>query len=86
MKIIEQVAKDSSQTVRRLQDFTRRRVPQELFKVDINSIIKDSIEITRPRWKDEAHRLAGSVLRVIPERRLPLFESKSPPPPMRIRS
>ncbi|MGB7575022.1 MAG: PAS domain S-box protein, partial [Thermodesulfobacteriota bacterium] len=54
LKIIEQVAKDSGQTVRRLQDFTRRRVPQELFKVDINSIIKDSIEITKPRWKDEA--------------------------------
>jgi PAS domain S-box-containing protein len=54
LKIIERVAKDSGQTVRRLQDFTRRRVPQELFKVDINSIIKDSIEITKPRWKDEA--------------------------------
>ncbi len=54
LKIIEQVAKDSSQTVRRLQDFTRRPVRQELLKVDINSIIKDSIEITKPRWKDEA--------------------------------
>ena len=54
LKIIEQVAKDSSRTVRRLQDFTRRPAPQELFKVDINSIIKDSTEITKPRWKDEA--------------------------------
>ena len=54
LKIIEQVAKDSSQTVRRLQDFTRKPVPQELFKVDINSIVKDSIEITKPKWKDEA--------------------------------
>ena len=54
LKIIEQVAKDSSQTVRRLQDFTRRPVSQELFKVDINEIVKDSIEITKPRWKDEA--------------------------------
>jgi signal transduction histidine kinase/ActR/RegA family two-component response regulator len=54
LKIIEQVAKDSGQTVRRLQDFTRKPIPQELFKVDINSIIKDSIEITKPKWKDEA--------------------------------
>jgi len=53
LRIIEQVAKDSSQTVRRLQDFTRRQVPQELFKIDINAIIKDSIEITKPKWKDE---------------------------------
>jgi two-component system cell cycle sensor histidine kinase/response regulator CckA len=54
LKIIEKVAKDSGQTVRRLQDFTRKPVSQELFKVDINSIIKDSIEITKPKWKDEA--------------------------------
>jgi len=54
LKIIEKVAKDSSQTVRRLQDFTRKRAPQELFKVDINAIVKDSIEITKPKWKDEA--------------------------------
>jgi PAS domain S-box-containing protein len=54
LKIIEKVAKDSSQTVRRLQDFTRRQVPQELSKVDINSIVRDSIEIAKPKWKDEA--------------------------------
>jgi len=54
LKIIEKVAKDSSQTVRRLQEFTRKRIPQELFKVDVNAIVKDSIEITKPKWKDEA--------------------------------
>ena len=54
LNIIEKVAKDSSQTVRRLQDFTRKGVPQKLFKVDLNAIVKDSIEITKPKWKDEA--------------------------------
>jgi PAS domain S-box-containing protein len=54
LKIIRKVAEDSSQTVRRLQEFTRKPISRELFKVDINSIIKDSIEITKPRWKDEA--------------------------------
>ncbi len=53
LRTIEKVAKDSAQTVRRLQDFTRKRDHQELFKVDVNSIIKDSIEITKPKWKDE---------------------------------
>ncbi len=53
LEIIEKVAKDSGQTVRRLQDFTRKRVGQELFKVDVNSIIKDSMEMTKPKWKDE---------------------------------
>lgn len=54
LKTIEKVAKDSAQTVKRLQEFTRKRIPQELFKLDINSIIRDVIEITRPKWKDEA--------------------------------
>jgi PAS domain S-box-containing protein len=53
LKTIEKVARDSAQTVRRLQDFTRKRAHQELFKVDANAIIKDSIEITKPKWKDE---------------------------------
>lgn len=54
LKTIEKVTKDSAQTVRRLQDFTRKRVHQELYNVDMNAIVKDSIEITKPKWKDEA--------------------------------
>jgi len=54
LQIIEKVARDSAQTVRRLQEFTRRRIHQELFKLDVNSVVKDAIEITKPRWKDEA--------------------------------
>ena len=54
LQTIAKVAQDSAQTVRRLQDFTKKRVPQELSGVDVNSIIKDSIEITKPKWKDEA--------------------------------
>jgi PAS domain S-box-containing protein len=54
LQTIEKVSRDAAQTVRRLQDFTRKRVHQELFKLDVNSIIKDAIEITKPKWKDEA--------------------------------
>jgi PAS domain S-box-containing protein len=54
LKTIEKVARDSAQTVKRLQEFTRKRARQELFKLDINSIIRDVIDITRPKWKDEA--------------------------------
>ncbi len=61
LKTIEKVAKDSAQTVRRLQDFTRKRAHQELFKVDVNSMIRDSIEITKPKWKDETQRKGGHI-------------------------
>jgi PAS domain S-box-containing protein len=54
LRTIAKVAQDSAHTVRRLQDFTKKRGPQQLSSVDVNSVIKDSIEITKPRWKDEA--------------------------------
>jgi CheY-like chemotaxis protein/anti-sigma regulatory factor (Ser/Thr protein kinase) len=64
LKTIEKVAKDSAQTVRRLQDFTRKKVHQELFSVDINSIVRDSVEITKPKWKDEVQR-RGSHIEIV---------------------
>lgn len=54
LKVIEKVAKDSAQTVRRLQEFTKSQVKQDLYRMDINAIVKDAVEITRPKWKDEA--------------------------------
>jgi len=53
LQTIEKVSKDAAQTVRRLQDFTRKKVHQELFKLDVNSIVKDAMEMTKPKWKDE---------------------------------
>ena len=54
LRTIEKVAKDSAQTVRRLQDFTRKGAHKEFFRLDVNSIIQDAIEITKPKWKDDA--------------------------------
>lgn len=54
LKTIEKVTRDSAQTVKRLQEFTRKRSRQELFKLDANSIVKDAIEITKPKWRNDA--------------------------------
>jgi PAS domain S-box-containing protein len=72
LKTIEKVTKDSAQTVKRLQEFTRKRVRQELFRLDMNSIIRDAIEITKPKWKDEAQEKGirieiASYLEDVPE-------------------
>lgn len=64
LKTIEKVAKDSAQTVRRLQDFTRKKVHEELFQVDINSVIRDTIEMTKPKWKDEVQK-RGSHIEIV---------------------
>jgi len=54
LKTIEKVTRDSAQTVKRLQEFTRKRTRQELFKLDANAIVKDAIEITKPKWRNDA--------------------------------
>lgn len=55
LKAIETVSRDAAQMVRRLQEFTGIRRRKEGFAgINVNDIIKDAIEITRPAWKDKA--------------------------------
>ncbi len=61
LRTIERVAKDSARTVKRLQEFTRNKVQQRLYKLDINAIVKDAIEMTKPKWKDDAQARGVSI-------------------------
>lgn len=56
LKLVEKAAFDGGETVRRIQEFTRVRTEKRFDAVDIIGIVKDSIEMARPRWKDEAER------------------------------
>ena len=52
--VIERAAIDGAQTVRRLQEFTRIRRDEPLVAVDLNQVVKDALEITQSRWREEA--------------------------------
>jgi len=55
LKTIEKVAKNGAQTVRRLMEFSGRKVVHiEYSKMDLNALIRDTVEITKPKWKDDA--------------------------------
>ena len=55
LEIIEKAALDGAETVRRIQEFSRRRADDKGFtRVDINELIKHALEFTRAKWKDEA--------------------------------
>ncbi len=56
--IIVTAAEDAASTVRRIQTFARKSVDSELELLDIGSLLRDAIEITRTRWQNEA-RAAG---------------------------
>jgi CheY-like chemotaxis protein/nitrogen-specific signal transduction histidine kinase len=55
LDMIEKAAKDGASTVKRLQDFTRKRTDQVFKQVDLVQVIEDTLSMTRPRWEDSAY-------------------------------
>ncbi len=56
LQVIERSAVDGAQTVRRLQEFARVRRDEPLVPVDLNGVVRDALEITQSRWREEALR------------------------------
>jgi signal transduction histidine kinase len=54
LQTIHQAALDGAQTVRRIQEFTRTRRTRPFRQVNLLDIVREVVEMTRPRWKDEA--------------------------------
>ena len=79
LQIIKQSGEDVAQIVSRMREFYRRRSGSEaLEEVDINQIIHDVIELTRPRWRDISQRDGISIeFRQELERPLPALPSDS---------
>jgi len=62
IEIIEKAALDGAETVRRIQEFTRVRADSSSFKTtDINQVIRDAVEFTRTRWKNEAEAMGRPI-------------------------
>src|SRR5262245_6509714 len=49
-----QAAQDGADTVRRIQEFTRTRTTRSFARVELGAVLREVVELTRPRWKDEA--------------------------------
>jgi signal transduction histidine kinase len=62
LQTIRQSGEDISNIVARMREFYRRHSDTEqLVKVDINKIIEEVIELTRPRWRDISQRESISI-------------------------
>jgi len=58
LKIIEHVAQDGAQTVRRIQEFARMRRTRPWQQVDVTEVVREVVEAARPRWSDQAQARA----------------------------
>jgi signal transduction histidine kinase len=57
LKVIEQLTNAGAETVEQIQKFARTyraRSEKDFSELDINGIVQEVLEITRPKWKDEA--------------------------------
>ena len=55
LDIVVRAAKDGAETVRRIQEFARRRDDDRyLALVNINEVVENSLDFTRAKWKDDA--------------------------------
>jgi GAF domain-containing protein/CheY-like chemotaxis protein len=50
---IERAALDGSESVRRIQEFTRVRRDQAFEAVDLNRVVEEALDVTQSRWRDE---------------------------------
>ena len=62
LQTINQAGGDIAQIVARMREFYRRRSDAEqLTQVNINKVIEEVIELTRPRWRDLSQRQGVSI-------------------------
>ena len=65
LKIILMAAQDAGQVVRRLREFYRVRTEGEtLAPVKLNHVVQQTIEMTRPRWEQQA-QAAGIIVHIV---------------------
>jgi signal transduction histidine kinase/ActR/RegA family two-component response regulator len=59
---IEQAAEDGARTVRRIQEFARVRTDADVAVVDLSKLARDTVELTRPSWRDAAQAGGRSIV------------------------
>jgi nitrogen-specific signal transduction histidine kinase/ActR/RegA family two-component response regulator len=63
LRMIEQVVLEGASTVRRLQDFSRRRPARPLEPLDLNQLVSEIVTSVRARWSERlaARNISGEV-------------------------
>ncbi len=61
LKTIKKIALQGAETIKRIQDYTRirRDLPDEA--ADLNAVVRDAVEITRPKWKGECESVGKKI-------------------------
>ena len=55
LEVVQRATHDAADVVRRVLGFTAVRPISKVARVDLNEVITEVVELTRPRWQDQAH-------------------------------
>jgi two-component system cell cycle sensor histidine kinase/response regulator CckA len=82
LETIERASLDGAETVRRIQEFSRKRTADgDYSHIDVNELLNNALDFTRTRWKDESQ---SKGIRVIITKELtPLIYIKGRPSELR---
>jgi PAS domain S-box-containing protein len=64
LKTVETAALDAAKMVQRIQNFARQQQDEPSGPSDLNQIIRDALDLTRSRWRDDA-RATGIVYDIV---------------------
>jgi signal transduction histidine kinase/CheY-like chemotaxis protein len=61
MELVVKAAEDGAAAVRRLQHFYRPARSEEFTPLDLNQVIREVLDLTKSRWRDDPQRLGVSL-------------------------
>ena len=64
LEVVQRATHDAAEVVRRVLGFTAMRPVSRAARVDLNEVVSEVIELTRPRWQDQA-QLQGIAVDVV---------------------
>jgi PAS domain S-box-containing protein len=74
LETLQTAATDGAQVVRRLQDFARQRAGGSLSACDLSQLVPETLEITRPHWREEPRRKGVRIDTAVDLAGLPLIQ------------
>ena len=74
LQMVLTAASDGAQVVRRLQEFAQQRGGGPLRPCDLAHLVPEVLEITAPRWREDAHRKGVSIAAEVDLAGLPLVQ------------
>ncbi len=78
LALLETAAADGAAVVRRLQEFARPKGTSPLAPCDLAVVVREAVELTRPRWQDEPQRRGVTITVEVALDNLPLIQGSPP--------